>query len=140
MKILFAADGSSYTKKALAFLVTHEGLCGPDDELLVLNVQPPIPPRVKRMVGAATVNDFHAEEATKVLKPIERFLEKHKLHFKTSWAVGPAATELLNAARRDKVHLIVMGTHGHGLLGRAVMGSVAQRVLTEADMPVLLVK
>ena len=51
MKILFAADGSSYTKKALAFLVTHEALCGPDDELVVLNVQPPIPPRVKRMVG-----------------------------------------------------------------------------------------
>jgi nucleotide-binding universal stress UspA family protein len=33
-----------------------------------------------------------------------------------------------------------MGTHGHGLLGRAVMGSVAQRVLTESDAPVLLVK
>ena len=40
----------------------------------------------------------------------------------------------------EKAHLIVMGTHGHGLLGRAVMGSVAQRVLTEAELPVLLVK
>ena len=140
MKILFAADGSPYTKKALAFLVTHEGLCGPDDELVVLNVQPPIPPRVKRMVGAATVNDYHAEEATKVLKPIERFLEKHKLKFKTIWAVGSAAAEVLSAAHREKAHLIVMGTHGHGLLGRAVMGSVAQRVLTESDAPVLLVK
>ena len=99
MKILFAADGSSYTKKALAFLVTHEGLCGPDDELVVLNVQLPIPPRVKRMVGAATVNDYHAEEAAKVLKPIERFLEKHKAYLtsrtgasdsvSTRWATLP---------------------------------------------------
>lgn len=140
MKLLIAADGSAYTKKALAFLVTHEGLCGPSDELVVLNVQPPIPARVKRMVGASTVNDYHAEEANKVLKPIEKFLEKHKLHFKTVWAVGSAANEVLNVASREKTHLIVMGTHGHGLLGRAVMGSVAQRVMTEAEIPVLLVK
>ena len=41
MKIVFAADGSASTKKALAFLVTHESLAGADDELFVLNVQPP---------------------------------------------------------------------------------------------------
>ncbi|UUZ78599.1 universal stress protein [Polaromonas sp. P1(28)-13] len=33
-----------------------------------------------------------------------------------------------------------MGTHGHGLLGRAIMGSVAQRVVTDSEIPVLLVK
>ncbi len=36
--------------------------------------------------------------------------------------------------------MIVMGTHGHGLIGRALMGSVAQRVVTDAEIPVLLVK
>jgi nucleotide-binding universal stress UspA family protein len=36
--------------------------------------------------------------------------------------------------------MIVMGTHGRGLFGRVLMGSVAQRVLTEAKVPVLLVK
>ena len=36
MKILFPADGSPYTKKALAFLITHENFCGPEDELIVL--------------------------------------------------------------------------------------------------------
>ena len=38
MKVLFAADGSKYTKKALAFLVTHESLAGPQDELVILHV------------------------------------------------------------------------------------------------------
>ena len=57
MKILFAADGSKYTKKALAFLTTHENLAGPEDEVVVLNVQAPMPPRVKTMVGAAVGND-----------------------------------------------------------------------------------
>ena len=50
MKIVFAADGSACTKKALAFLVTHESLGGAGDELLVLNVQPPLPPSVELMV------------------------------------------------------------------------------------------
>ena len=140
MKILFPVDGSEFTKKALAFLVTHETLCGPDDELVVINVQPPIPHRVQRMVGSSTVRDYHNDEATKVLKSIERFLSRHKLNFRASWVAGSAATEILKVAAKEKAHMIVMGTHGHGLIGRAVMGSVAQRVLAEADIPVLLVK
>ena len=33
MKILFAADGSKFTKKALAFLATHQNLAGPEDQV-----------------------------------------------------------------------------------------------------------
>jgi len=33
-----------------------------------------------------------------------------------------------------------MGTHGHGLLGRIVMRSVAQEVLAASELPVLMVK
>ena len=140
MKILFAADGSSYTKKALAFVVNHQGLAGSDGELVVLNVQPALPPRVKVMVGATTVNDYYSEEAQKVLAPVEEFLQRHDISFRTSWTIGPPAAEIVEAARREKAHLIVMGTHGHGLLGRALMGSVAQNVLTQSEVPVLLVK
>lgn len=140
MKVLFAADGSKYTKKALAFLVTHESLTGPSDEVVVLNVQAPMPGRVKTMVGAATVSAYHKDEALKVLNPIERFLKRHKLQYRVTWAIGSPAAEVVRAAQREKAHMIVMGTHGHGLIGRAVMGSVAQRVVTECDIPVLLVK
>jgi len=140
MKILLAADGSKYTKKALAFLVANESLCGADDEIVVFNVQPAVPPRVKTMLGAAAVNEYHREEARKVLEPIERFLKRHELQFRTGSAVGSASTELLAAAKREKSQLIVMGTHGHGIIGRALMGSVAQRVVAEGGLPVLLVK
>ena len=140
MKILFAADGSKYTKKALAFLVTHDSLAGPEGEVVVLNVQTPVPGRVKAMLGSAEVAAYHAEESQKVLVPIERFLKRHKMAFKTMAVVGAPTAEILRAAKREKAHLIVMGTHGHGLLGRAVMGSVAQRVVTDSDIPVLLVK
>jgi len=140
MKIILPVDGSEYTKKALAFLVTHENLCGPDDELLVLNVQPPVPARVKRMLGSNVVNDYHQDEAKRVLDPIERFLKRHPIHCSSRWVVGVPAAEILKAAAKEQAHMIVMGTHGHGLLGRALMGSVAQRVITEADIPVMLIK
>ena len=140
MNILLAADGSKYTKKALAFLVTHESLCGPDDELYVLNVQPPVPVRVKSMLGAQVVNDYYREEAREVLDPIERFLKRHDVQFRTATVFGPPTKEILAFAKRQKSHLIVMGTHGHGLIGRALMGSVAQRVVADCDVPVLLVK
>jgi len=140
MKILLAADGSKFTKKALAFLATHENLAGPNDELVVLHVQSPVPPRVKTMLGAGIVNDYHRDEAQKVLDPIGRFLKRHNVAFKTSWVVGSPSQEVLRAAQREKAHMIVMGTHGHGLIGRALMGSVAQRVVADSDIPVLLVK
>lgn len=140
MKVLFAADGSEYTKKALAFLAANDELLGADGEVVVLNVQPPMPPRVITMVGAGVVHDYHREEADKVLAPVNTFLNRHPLRYRSSWVVGHPADEILEAARAERARMIVMGTHGHGLLGRALMGSVAQRVVTGSEVPVLLVK
>ena len=140
MKILLAADGSSYTKKALAFLVNHEGLAGKDGELIVLNVQPPVPPRVTTMLGADSVAAYHGEEAHKVIDPIQAFLARHTIPFRCSWIVGSPVDRILEAAQTEKVHLIVLGTHGYGLVGRFFMGSIAQRVVASCDVPVLLVK
>ena len=133
MKILFAADGSPYTKKALAFLVTHESLAGAEDEVFVLNVQLAVPPRVKTMVGATTLAEYQLEDA-------EKLPDRHGLRYRTAWVVGSPATEIVKASVREKAHLIVMGTHGRGFLGRAVMGSAAQRVVADSAVPVLLVK
>lgn len=140
MKILLAADGSEYTKKAAAFLVTHERLAGPDDELVVVHVQSEVPPRVKTMLGASAVRSYQAEEAAKVLTPLERFLKRHNLNFRTRWVVGSPAAEIVRVAGQEKVQMIVMGTHGHGVIGRMIMGSVAQKVMSDCDIPMLLVK
>jgi nucleotide-binding universal stress UspA family protein len=140
MKIVLAADGSDTTKKALAYVVTHENIVGPDDELIVLNVQPALPPRVRSAVGADVARDYQADEAEKVLKPIRKFLGNHELTFRCEWVVGNAAEQVLRMAEKSKAHMIVMGTHGHGALGRAILGSVAQKVVVDAKVPVLLVK
>jgi nucleotide-binding universal stress UspA family protein len=140
MKILLAADGSSYTRKALAFLVHHQGLADKDDELIVLNVQPPIPVRVMVTLDAQAVADYHRAEAEKVIGPIQEFLQRHAIPFRCRWIVGSPVDQILDVASAERVHLIVLGTHGHGPVARLLLGSVAQRVVARCDVPVLLVK
>ncbi len=139
MKILFAADGSRYTKKALAFLLAHEALME-GGELHVLNVQSILPPRVRKVAGRDLVVHYQQGEAEKVLKPIRKFLNQHAITYRADWVVGNPAIDILAMAKKDKAQMIVMGTHGHGVLGRLLMGSVAQRVVAESDLPILLVQ
>jgi nucleotide-binding universal stress UspA family protein len=53
---------------------------------------------------------------------------------------APAADAILDAVETSHAGLIVMTTHGRGGLGRFVYGSVADRVLRAATVPVLLVR
>ncbi len=140
MKIVFAADGSSFTKKALAHLVTHQAGWAHDTEAVVVHVQPPLPDPIKRTLGKADALAFYAEESEKVLRPIRRFLDRHGWRYRCEPLVGAPAKEIVRIAREERADLVVMGTHGHSWLGAAVMGSVAQRVVAESDVPVLLVK
>lgn len=140
MKILFAADGSSFTKKALAFLVGHKNLLGKDDELVAVHVQDAISAQIERKLGSAEVTAFQQKQADAILKPIKKILDKHAVHYRCQWVAGTAASQIIDASKRERVQMIVMGAHGHGLLSRMFMGSVAQRVLAESEIPTLPVK
>lgn len=140
MKIVFAADGSRCTKKALAFLVNHESLAGPDNDIVVLNVQPPVPTRMRSALGAQSVRQWQQEEAEKVLAPIRRFLDRHGVRYRCEWQAGHPHEQILKVVVRTRAEMVVMGTHGHGALGRVLMGSVAQKVVNGAEVPVLLIK
>jgi nucleotide-binding universal stress UspA family protein len=58
------------------------------------------------------------------------------------WIVcaGAPHKEIVAAAAREKADLIVMGTRGRGGLDRALLGSVADRVIRLAPCPVLTVR
>jgi nucleotide-binding universal stress UspA family protein len=49
---------------------------------------------------------------------------------------GDPAREIVQAARDEKVDLIVMSTHGHGVFYRFLLGSVAAKVLHDSDCPI----
>jgi universal stress protein A len=52
---------------------------------------------------------------------------------------SPAAT-ITEYATEANIDLIIIGTHGRGLMGRFLLGSVAERVVRGAGCPVLVVR
>jgi nucleotide-binding universal stress UspA family protein len=58
----------------------------------------------------------------------------------TEVADGTPAHVILDVARRLDVSLIVMSTHGRSGIGRVVFGSVADAVVRNSHLPVLLVR
>lgn len=59
--------------------------------------------------------------------------------FMVATAVGVPVEQILQYATVNHIDLIVMGTHGRGLVGHMFLGSVAERVVRRASMPVLTV-
>ena len=55
-------------------------------------------------------------------------------------ALGDPATEIIKLARAQPIDLIAMSTHGHRLVGDLLLGSTADKVRHQVDVPVLLLK
>lgn len=53
---------------------------------------------------------------------------------------GQPAGEILQAAKEHGADLIVMGSRGLGTIGGLILGSVSERVLHGAQIPVLIVR
>lgn len=141
MKILIAVDGSKHTTKALDYLAQHRANFVDGHELVVVHVASGIPPHAARHVSKDVLDGYYAEEAAKVMGPVQAELAERNI---TGYTIdvrhGNAAEEILESAAAAHAELIVMGTHGHGLFGRALMGSVATKVIAETDISVLLVQ
>jgi nucleotide-binding universal stress UspA family protein len=55
-------------------------------------------------------------------------------------AVGPVPAAICRAAEDLEVDLVVIGAHGRGGFGHAILGSVAEKVVRRAPCPVLTVR
>ncbi|HLI62969.1 MAG TPA: universal stress protein [Terriglobales bacterium] len=53
---------------------------------------------------------------------------------------GEAATEIINTAKQWEADFIVIGTHGRCGIKRAILGSVAEKVMRHAPCPVVAVR
>ncbi len=53
--------------------------------------------------------------------------------------VGTPVSEILDAIANDGIDLVVMGTHGRGMVEHVLLGSVAERVVRRSPVPVLTV-
>lgn len=52
---------------------------------------------------------------------------------------GAPVEEIINAAEENDIQLIVMGTHGYGMVQDALMGGTARRLVRRSAKPVLIV-
>jgi nucleotide-binding universal stress UspA family protein len=53
---------------------------------------------------------------------------------------GSPQQDIVDVANEISADLIVLGTHGRGALGRALLGSVAQTVVRNAKQPVITIR
>lgn len=63
--------------------------------------------------------------------PIDRVL--------TRTVVGTPVDQILSVIADDRCDLVVLGTHGRGMVGHLLLGSVAERVVRRSPVPVLTV-
>jgi len=140
MKILVAVDGSPYTKHMLAYLAAHDEWLGDHHQYTVVHSVMAVPPRAATAVDKEVLAAYYEAEAEKVLKPIRQFFAKQKLEATFVVKIGHAADNIAAVATKGKFDLLVMGSHGHGSLGKLVMGSVTTKVMAHCGTPVLLVR
>lgn len=93
---------------------------------------------------APAITDYfmQAEENAQLrLKDIERLFVRDGVSVNTKVIRGVAASEgIMAIANEVSADLIIMGSHGHTGFKKMVLGSVAQNVLTQSHIPVLIVK
>jgi universal stress protein A len=82
---------------------------------------------------------MEAAARAKLARLAQRWIND-KTRYEVDVAMGDPGDEVLRVAKRKRVNLIVMATHGRKGLRRLVLGSVAERVVREASCPVLTLK
>ena len=81
-----------------------------------------------------------AADAQKQLDAALATLAGRKVEIQGVLRVGEAAEEVCAQAKELGADLVVVGTHGRGVIGRALLGSVATSVLHASPVPVLTVR
>ena len=74
------------------------------------------------------------------LEKIARPLREEGLDIECATHMGDPSKAILEYAKENSVKLIAIATHGHGGLKRIFFGSVADKVLRESSVPVLVIK
>lgn len=87
----------------------------------------------------ATLPSFRREVTVAARAALQRLAEDTGIAL-TMLRDGDPAGEILAAAREHGAAMIVMGTHGRRGITHALLGSVAERVIRDSDVPVLTVR
>lgn len=139
-KILVPLDGSELAKKALD---QAEKLAKTfDAEIVLFQVVPYMPIYGSpELVTPLIVDEKQKEAAEKYLFDLAEDLKKKGFKVTPMVKTGQqVALEIIDFAKESGADLIVMSTSGRSGITRWVLGSVAHKVLTRAETPILLIR
>lgn len=139
-KILVPTDASDYSRRALQTALEMARTFNAEVTLLHVSFTPQAFWGYAISYGITITqeqlyqNGELAIEAT--LADID--IEGVTLHKKVE--AGHPVSVIMKFIKENNVDLVVMGSHGYGVIAGSVLGSVSQRVLQRVDCPVLIVK
>ena len=141
LKILIAVDGSEHSDRAIV-AVGNMARASLELEAILVCVSPE--PLFYGRYSAATQQKVEAEQVIQQNVILNQALAQAKAEGlqvgEPVRAYGVIANEIVRVAKEREVDQIAMGTRGMGAMGNLFLGSVAQWVINQSPVPVLMVK
>lgn len=132
-KILVPLDGSKMAERILPQAEKMVKFCQAEVTFLKVVVSYRIDPKEEKKEREQLIG-----EANAYLEKVAARWRKRKLKAKSHVAYGKDAIQICDFARKQRLDLIAMATHGRTGLSRIALGSVADQVLRCSKMPVML--
>ncbi len=138
-RLLSPTDFSESSKHALQYAVELARVF--HAELHILHVVEPVmyPAEMYGQVGLVDVESTIEEGAREELETWKKTLVPAEVPCVTAIAHGRAYAEVNAYAKANNVDLIVIATHGRGVIDHLLLGSVAEKVVRHAPCSVLTV-
>jgi len=139
-RALVPLDGSMVAESIIPFILE---IAGPlDMEVALVRVLVPVPPIAVEGTWPVVTEDVGKlrAEAEEYLASIAAELRAKGVRVTTTVRRGEPVAEILDGAREVDADLIAMTTHGRSGLSRLLFGSVAAAVLSQAEVPVFLMR
>ena len=136
--VLVPLDGSRLAEGIIPFILD---LAGPlDMKIVLLRVVPPAVPDKPLTDPQVVMGDMAAQvtEARAYVASVAADLWSRGLQVQVRVRSGFRVTEIVTAAKEVGADFIAMSTHDRSAFGRLLVGSIAEAVLREAHVPVLL--
>lgn len=140
LKILLPVDGSGNSDKAIAEFLRLLNWYKASPELHLLIVQTPLSGNISSYISATDIKQYHQEEGLKGLENARKLLDQAGVPYQYHITVGDPAEMIVRFATEQQYDQIVMGPRGMGNIEGLLLGSVTNKVMQSATIPVLLVK
>jgi nucleotide-binding universal stress UspA family protein len=141
-KILAAVDFSNATAQVVEMAVRMAGAFGADVELLhVIEPSPGFVAYGFTPVDYPPLDAYQEEErhrATRKLKELLNHVHADLPAATSHMAVGSPLHELLAYVGKSGADLVILGSHGHGMISAMLLGSVAEGMVRKATVPTLI--